>query len=239
MRDIALNGCATCPLRRDALLRHLDATGWKTFLAARTARFYRRNNVLFYEGNRPLGVFFLCAGRIKLVCGDCGRRQQIVRIMRAPDVVGLRSLIADEPYAATGVVMEDSRICQVEARRFLDFLRGSPDGALALARRFARDLGDAEALAAELSMHTVRERLAKFLLETWLHSRDGGRADRVLLNECRSEMAEILGTSLEAVCRGLAEFRAKGWIELDGQRLRVLEESRLRAAMRDSRLLQP
>lgn len=46
------------------------------------------------------------------------------------------------------------------------------------------------------------------------------------------ELGELLGTSPEAVCRGLAEFRKKGWISLEGRRLRILDEKRLRAVAR-------
>lgn len=227
--------CADCALRRTPLLAHVSDEQWRLFLASRTRHAYRRDNILFYDQNRPLGVFFLCSGRVKILRSDCGRRQQIVRMIEGPGFVGLRGLAANDVYKGTAMVMEPSVLCMAGAEHFWRLVRDSPKALLALARRLANELGEAEDLAEDLALRSIRERLAGYLLRRWARRPAKPAPRLVLLPESRVEIAERLGTTPEAVCRGLAEFRKRRWIELADKRLTVLDEARLAAVSRFSR----
>lgn len=217
--------CANCPFRASSLFGPLPDEEWRRFLALRIRHDHQRDNILFYDGNPPTGLFFLCRGRVKIVRSNCGNRQQIVRILSAPDFVGLRALLASAPYAGQAVVMQDSRLCLVPAAAFWRFVRGSPHAALALARRLAGQLGEAETMLTSLSLRKVRERVAAALLEHWARR----AAQWAMMPESRHELAETLGTSVQAVCRAFAEFQSRGWVDVQGRRLRVRDEARLRA----------
>lgn len=219
--------CEACAFRNGSFFPGLKDEHWRRLLSLRTRRNYGRNNILFYEKNPPLGLFLLCRGRVKIVRSDCGSRQQIVRFISAPDLVGVRSLVAGEPYKATAVVMEDSVLCLIPAGAFWRFVRASPAASLALARRLAQQLGAAEETMTDIALHRLRERLAKYLIRQWARRQAG--QSWVVIKESRYEIADSLGSSLEAICRALADFRQRGWIELQGQRLRILNESRLQA----------
>lgn len=223
----AAHNCMRCPMRANPLLAHIDDAEWKLFLADRTRHVYQRNNILFYDHNRPLGLYFLCRGRVNILRSDCGKRQQIVRPAHAPDFVGLRALVAGGVYKGTAVVAEDSVLCLVRAARFWRMLRKSPEAALLLAQRFAAELGEAEDKITDLALHSIRERLAKYLLTRWARRPKGQTC--APLTESRVEIAESLGTTPEAVCRGLAEFRRGELIALEGPRLTVLNAARLQA----------
>ncbi|MDO8805959.1 MAG: helix-turn-helix domain-containing protein [Elusimicrobiota bacterium] len=45
--------------------------------------------------------------------------------------------------------------------------------------------------------------------------------------ESRGDLAKILGTSPEVLCRLLAEFRKKGWIAVAGRAVTVKDKPRL------------
>lgn len=195
----------------------------------RTVRDYSRGNILFYEGNSPFGMYFLCRGRVKIVKSDLRHRSHIARVVEAPDLIGDRAFIAGQPYVGTGEVMEDSRVCFLRAQDFDKLFLDEPGVWRALARRFARELGQAEDKARDLALKSIRARLAKDLLERLAAQTPAKRAAAaVILKESRQELAEILGTTPEAVCRSLAEFRGKGLIAVSGRSVRILNEERLR-----------
>ncbi len=198
------------------------ATGWRP-------NRYSRGNVLFYQGNEPFALFFICSGRVKLVRAEDGGRHQIVRIIRAPNFLGERSLVAGEPYAATAEVMDDARICVIDSARFFRAWADRPELARMIARQLAAKLGEAEAHATDLSMRTIRERLAKHFCEE-----SGAAAKNGLfeLSETRQEIAELLGTSPEVISRTIAELEDKKLVEVDGRRVRLLDAQRLRRVAR-------
>lgn len=187
---------------------------------------YLAGDSLFHQGNEPLGLFFLCAGAVKLTRSETGGRQHIVRIVGAPEMLGERALIAREPYEASAQVVEDAGVWLLDLVRFESLWRDEPDVARALAARLARRLGETQALLAELGSRTVRERLARVILRC---AEGAGRTD---LPGSRQELAELIGTAPEVVSRTLAELERKGLCSVDGRRVDILDEARLRAVAR-------
>jgi CRP-like cAMP-binding protein len=219
-----------CTIERWCSSKGMAASQSAGFSAGWRANRYGRGNVLFYQGNEPFALFFLCSGRVKIVRHDREGRRQIVRIIRAPDFIGERSLIARQPYHATAEVMDDADICVIDSARFFKFWGERPDFARVLAQRLAINLGDAQDLASELALHTIRERLAKFLALEW--EAVPKPAPSFQLSESRQELAEIIGTSPEVVSRTLRDLVDGKIIAIEGRRVRVLDGARLRAAAR-------
>ena len=200
------------------------ASGWR-------ANRYSRGNILFYQGNEPLGLFFLCEGRVKLVRSEDGGRNHIFRIINAPDLLGDRSLIARKSYAATAEVMEEARICFVDSARFLKLWDRHPEVPRFLARRLAVKLGEAEDLATDIALRTVRERVAKLIA---IRAESAVPSASFRLDLSRQEIAELIGASPEVVSRTLAVLAARKLISFEGRRVRILDSARLRAAARIS-----
>lgn len=222
-------GGVLCELETWCASRGMPAPIASAFASGWRPNRYSRGNVLFYQGNEPFALFFICSGRVKLVRAEDGGRHQIVRIIRAPNFLGERSLVAGEPYAATAEVMDDARICVIDSARFFRAWADRPELPRMIARQLAAKLGEAEAHATDLSMRTIRERLAKHFSEESTAASDGGR---FVLSETRQEIAELLGTSPEVISRTIAELEEKDLVEVDGRSVRVRDEKRLRRVAR-------
>lgn len=223
-------GAGQCVLESWCASRGMSAPVAASFAAGWRENRYARGNILFYQGNEPFALFFLCQGRVKLVRAEDGGRHQITRIVRAPDFLGERSLVAGEPYGATAEVMDDARVCVIDSARFFRAWADRPELSRLIARQLAAKLGDAEAHAVDLSMRTMRERLAKHLCEQADASGKGGGVFE--LAETRQEIAELLGTSPEVVSRTIAELEGRRLVDVDGRRVKVLDGKRLRAVAR-------
>lgn len=218
-----------CPARSLPLFHHITGKDWRRFQQLATVHAYHRGNVLFYQGNRPLGLYFICSGRVKIAKEDGGGRSQIVRIVQAPDILGDRAFFAERPYACTGEVMEESQICFLEARHFWEIFGQNAEMLRLLTQRFARELGYAEEYMSCIATCMVNARMAAHLLRSRNRSTaDRARKDEFVLTESRTELAQLLGTTPEAVSRALAELCSKGLIAVQDRHVRVLNEDRLR-----------
>lgn len=222
--------CRFCPVQGLSLFRHISAEKREKFLRFKNANTYQRGNIIFYQGNRPLGLHFICEGRIKLVKQDASGRVQIVRVIEAPDLLGDRAFFADKAYACTGEAMVDSRICFLEARHFWNLVGNEPQALRILLRKFAEELGRAHDTMHCLTVCTVKQRVAKHLLSLQGSSPITAHRQRIILEDSRTELAEFLGTTLEAISRTLGEFSAAGWIDIKGRQVKVLDENVLRRA---------
>ena len=191
---------------------------WRTNL-------YHRGDVIFYQGNAPVSVYFLCTGNVKLVRDARMGRQHILRMMTGPDLLGDRAFLAGQPYAASAQVMEDSRVCAIDGQTFRALWRGEPELARLLAVYMARKLAEADEAACDLALRTIREMLARLIVEKF--ESIGG--ELVQFSESRQDLADILGTSAEVISRTLSEFERKKLVARDGRALRILDKERLRA----------
>ena len=126
--------------------------------------------------------------------------------------------------------MVESRICFLEARRFWDLFGAEPQSLRLLLGKFAEELGRAHDTMHCLTVCTIKQRLAKHLLSLPGPATAATRHRGFILEDSRTELAGLLGTSLEAISRTLGEFSSAGWIEIAGRRARILNASQLRRA---------
>ena len=185
---------------------------------------YHRGDVIFYQGNAPGSVYFLCHGSVKLVRDARMGRQHILRMMTGPDFLGDRAFLAGQPYAASAQVMTDSRVCAIDGESFRSLWRSEPELPRMLAIYMARKLAEADEAACDLALRTIRELLAHLIVDRF----ESGGAGLVQFSESRQDLADILGTSAEVISRTLSEFERKKLVARDGRALRILDKERLR-----------
>lgn len=217
-----------CPVLSLPLFHHINGKDQQCFKQLATVHTYCRENILFYQGNRPLGLYFICGGRVKITKEDRGGRSQIVRIVLAPNILGDRAFFAEQPYACTGVAMDKSQICFLETRHFWKIFGKNVEILRFLTQRFAHGLGCAEEHMNCIAACTVMARMATYLLKSWNHSACSQvLQDKFVLTESRTELAQLLGTTPEAVSRVLSKLCSKGLIAVQGRHMRVLDKDRL------------
>lgn len=177
-----------------------------------------------------MGLYFICSGRVKVLKEDSEGRNQIMRIVQAPDILGDRSFFSEQSYMCSGQAMEESRICFLETQHFWEICRVDAVLLRLLVKRFARELGHAEECMHCLATRSVYARMATYL---WKASRQPkcvpspGR-DGFDIAETRTELAQTLGTTLEMISRTLADLNLKKLISVRGQHVRILDADGLK-----------
>ena len=140
--------------------------------------------------------------------------------------MGFRSTITRERACTTAKVLEDAYISFVHTDTVLEFVKHNGTFALELLQIACKELGEANDYITDIAQKTVRERLAEVLIHL--------RKDFDLDNEkylqitlTREELANMVGTATESVIRLLSEFKQDGLIELQGRKIKILDEKML------------
>lgn len=189
-----------------------------------TTNTYKAGQILFYEGNRAFGVYCVYSGRVKLYKTGHGGRLQIVRLAGPGDLLGYRSLFAEEPYSATAEAMEDATVCFLEKSVFLPLLQQQPELGMKMIRKLSQELRQAEDRMTDIAQKPVKERLAELLLllkETYGKVTPAGA--EIGLSLSREEMAEMIGTTQETIIRLLSEFKTRGFLKIDGRHIVITD----------------
>ena len=224
MRNGAIH-CNDCPSRSKGVFCALGAPELDLLERAHHGLHHPKGSYIFLAGNPPLGIYALVSGKVKLTKVGRGGKRQIVRILGPGDLLGHRSLMADQPYRATAEALEDCRLCYVDKAAFFSVLRSSERAALAFYRKLCLDLGEAEESLYRLSRLSVKRRLAAILVD--LQDRFGG-ADSILgVALTREELGDLAGTTLETAIRTFRSFQKFGWVEGRGNGLKILDRAPL------------
>lgn len=216
--------CANCKTKGKSLLCMLTDDQLDDLDQGKTCIVYKKGQTLFYEGTRPMGLYCVKSGKVKIFKMGSQGKEQILRLANSGDFLGYRSLLGEELYAASAEVLEDAAICFIPRDNFFKSLVDNKEFYSTMVKSLAHELGVVEEKLADLSQKSVRERLAGNLLmlkETY--GLDGEGSTLIDLSISREDLANIVGTATETVIRLLSEFKRDGLISLEGKKIRVMD----------------
>lgn len=111
--------CEACKSREDSLFSKLSGEHLCTLSENKTCIKYKKGQVIFYEGTRPLGLFCVNEGKIKIYKDGSQGKEQIINFGKPGDFLGYRALLSEELYAASAMVLEDATVCFVPKADFM------------------------------------------------------------------------------------------------------------------------
>lgn len=188
---------------------------------------YKRGQTIFNEGTTPFGLYCVNDGKIKISKINDDGRELIIRLAKSGDLIGYKALLSGQKYTASAIALDDCRVCFIPKDAFLDILKRDHELSLGLMGLISSELRKAETKVAQLAQKPVRERLAEtlLLLKETFGLKEDGKTINVLLS--REEIANIVGTATESIIRNLSEFRKDGIVDLNGQKITILDEQLL------------
>lgn len=184
---------------------------------------YPRGTVLFAEGQPADRVYLLRSGRAKISISSAAGKKVILRVQSASAILGVKSVIRDEPYDITVETIERCRIDFVSRSDFMKVLNESETARVGVADTLSNELSDVvDHLRSLLLSQSCAEKLARLLLK-WCDDQDELRTEEIHLNPglTHEEIAQMICTSRETVTRVLSEFRRKHVISLVGNTIVV------------------
>ncbi|MFD2037307.1 Crp/Fnr family transcriptional regulator [Belliella marina] len=189
---------------------------------------HKKGQILYYEGTKPLGVFCISAGIVKVFKTASNGKEQIIRLAQKGEFLGYSSMLGEEVYSNTATIVEDAKICFVPKEVFLKILLEDNNFHRRLTKALCNDIGIMEGKLTDATQKSIRERLAFTLLKLGdTYGVDGGEGEKIDIVLTREEIAGLVGTATETVIRLLSEFKKDGLIEFEGKKIIVLDKKGL------------
>lgn len=221
-------GCKLCQSHHKSLFGVLSDTEQILVDNAKTCTKYKKGQVLFHEGTRPMGVFCISTGRVKVYRMGLDGKEQIIKISAAGDLLGYKALISDQHYLLSGEALEDCQVCFIPKDDFLELLKPGSEFYMNLLKAVCEEHGVIASKITQMAQMSVRQRLALSLL--MLNDTYGLEQDvngEIQINLSREDLANIVGTATESLIRLLNEFKKDGLIETRGRKIEVKDQQGL------------
>lgn len=188
---------------------------------------YRKGEMIFKEGEKPVGLISLSSGKVKVFKEGVGGREQILRMVRPSGLLGYRSLFAGMNYSASAITLEDSTICIIEKDAFLGLIKNSPTLSLSIIKMMSNELGFSNSRTVSLTQKHIRGRLAESLIvlrDTYGFESDGMTIKAYL---SREDIANLSNMTTSNAIRTLSTFATEEVISIDGRKIKILDPNRL------------
>jgi CRP/FNR family transcriptional regulator len=176
---------------------------------------------LVVEGMPAEFCYFILSGYVRALRISRDGRVQVLSRFGPGSPINLISLLkAERVNQASLETLTPVKLLTLDQPGFDKLLKSCPDFSAMLLRIFAERMSQVIDLAADLSLHSVRTRLARFLIEI---------ADQPsqISGWTQDEIAAHIGTVRDVVGRLLREFENEGLISRNRQNITLLNRNGL------------
>jgi CRP-like cAMP-binding protein len=189
--------------------------------------------VVFERGAPATAAVVVAQGRVECSVETEGGRRWVRAVLSQGGTWGLPAVIDGQPYGCTARAVGATRLVIIPAVRIRDLMEEDRRFALAAMRLLTEELRRMVHYASDVTLHTVRQRLANYLLQRMDSS------GRLRLDAPQARIASEIGTVREVVARLLRTIEREGLISREGRTIRVLQPDALLPGDTLTPLLEP
>lgn len=218
-RKARTSNCRNCVLLKGLRAAALPASTIHSICDRMWLNRVRRRQILYMEGNKPAHLYFIRAGRVKLVKLHASGREHVAAVLESGDLFGLEAVF-DSAYATGAEALTDAELCLASGDELKRLMAEVPGFAVDLTRYLHRQLCRTREQQAWLGVPGASARLAGYILH--VSSRDDSTDDVTAPDDLTlRDLGGILGLSPETVCRARSELKVRGIIEMRDSTIRI------------------
>jgi len=208
--------------RLDALVAKQDGlVALHYIIEERKARLVKKNQVIYYEGDKGSGLYVVLSGKVKTIKLAEDGRELMTGIYTTDDYLGINAMLANEEYGDTATALEDSMLCLIPKEQLEQLLNLYPEVAREFIKLLANDIREKEEQLLQMAYHSVRKKMAEALLR--MQRQSGTDSFKI----AREDLAAMAAMATETVSRTLSDFKDEGLIEKTGSTITILDIARL------------
>ena len=221
---------ATCAaLARSPLFQGLDPTELETIAHAMSHHRYRRDEVIFHEGDPGDALHLVVEGRVKIARESAEGAEAIVVILSPGDTFGELVLLDGAPRSATAIAIDATETLAMSRASFATLVDGASPFRWRVLTGIAQRIRRVTDQLAEVHFLDLSGRLALQLSRLAEESAPGRAVDIELRGTLtQSDLAAMIGGTRQRVNQILSDFAEEGLVGQDGGRLVIRDLARLR-----------
>lgn len=189
---------------------------------------YKKNDIIYKEGDLPTNLLCLVSGKVKIYKDGVGGRPQIMRVLGETEYFAYRAYMADEPFITAAAAFEPCVVLKIPLGIIVKTIQENARLGWFFIQRLAHDLGQSDERTVNLTQKHIRGRLAEsllFLKDSYGLEEDGSTLSIYM---SREDLANLSNMTTSNAIRTLSLFAAEKLITIDGRKIKIIEEDRLR-----------
>lgn len=216
-------------LQNTTIFKSLTANEMDHIVDIANQRVYRRNSLVFMQGDTLTNVYFILRGKVKIYKTDTDGKEQIVNVLQSGDMFPHQGFFRQDDYPAHAAVMEEALLIYIPIKSFEDFIMNHPEISVKLFRVLGDIIMDLHHRLEEQVLHNTYEQIIMLLLRL---SKSYGKQITIAQIQLTTqftnqELANMIGSSRETISRTLTQLKRKGIIHAGESGFLVLHTNAL------------
>lgn len=210
-----------------SLCCHLTETEKELLTKHITLQAYKKNEIIYREGEHPEYLFCLLSGKVKVYKSGVGGRSQTIRLYKPVEYFGYRAFISEEDFLTSAAAFENTLIAKIPLELIISFIKNNNALAWFFIQNLAKLLGTSDERTVNLTQKHLRGRLAESLL--FLKEHYGLEEDGCTLSIYlgREDLANLSNMTTSNAIRTLSGFANEKLIIIDGKKIKIINETEL------------
>lgn len=202
-------------LRGSALFSRADHAALRDVARQLRRRRFRRNEVIFHQGDPGDALHLVNAGAVKIVLPSAEGEEAIIATLRSGDFFGELAILDGAPRSATAVAIEATETSTLSRELFHELI--ARDGELrdALLAGLARELRRLTGQVEELHFLDLAGRLAMRLVRLARETNPTATEARLDWPYTQSDLAAMIGGTRQSVNKLLAGLVERGLVVIE------------------------
>ena len=184
---------------------------------------FKRDSIILFEHETGSALFIIASGKVKISRVSDDGKEVILSILSDSDFFGEMSILDGQNRSANVTAIEDTDMFLIQRPDFINLLLTRPEVSIALLQELTTRLRSADMKIKSLSLKDAEGKVATVLLQL---ADDLGKIKqgKVEIEKLpyQHDLANMAGTSRETISRTLHNFAKRGLVELEGNKIRIL-----------------
>jgi CRP-like cAMP-binding protein len=216
--------CRDCRTRLHGKLHGINNESLESIDSTKTCNIYKKGQRLIQEGTRPLGVYCIKSGKVKVFKLGQQGKEHITSILKEGDLVGYRAMLSDSLYHVSVEALEEVIACHIPREDFLKSFQSDKVLNNTLITELSSEVISLTNVITDIAQKPVRERTAATLvLLNTVYSSNNGDSNGSLseINLTRESLANMVGTATETLIRIIHDFKEEELITTNGRKINI------------------
>jgi CRP/FNR family transcriptional regulator, cyclic AMP receptor protein len=219
----AIDSLRNCPL-----FTTCDAPVLQTVASRLRVRRFRRNEVIFHQGDAGDSLHIIAAGSVKIVLPSAEGDEAIIATLRPPDFFGELALLDGQPRSATATAVDPVETLTLSRAVFLELLNAHAELRDALLAALVGELRRLTGHVEELHFLDLAGRLARRLVQLTSQTPPSASGEVALdWPYTQSDLAAMIGGTRQSVNKLLGGLIAEGLVRIEREHLVVTDVAAL------------
>ena len=185
---------------------------------------YKKNHIIYEEGNNSNFIYLIIKGVIKCHKFDDQGKELTTALYKEDDLFGYTSFTQNIPYQETATVLKDAEMVGVSKSELKEVLNNNHKLTLELIQLLTDDLKDVKDQLLQMAYGTVHEKTAATIIK---FAEKLNRKPDEPIRISRNDLASVAGIATETLIRTMSNFKKQGLIEMDGRNIKILDIKKL------------